>query len=171
MSEIQEILIALDEKGLNDEQIMEIAGIKDKDSLNRWYGGGKCRNKTLMKLRAHLQRLQPVSETCPYGVPTEEMFTHAIRLRLNAIEALSTGVSGWNGTLNFPESVDTKEYRQLKHQYELLLKHKNYYEIGHTKVSRKSGMRSHKTLTTEMKIRIVAEYHDDKTIREHFQNL
>jgi len=175
MQDIREILNSLEAHGLTDKEIMEIAGIKDKDTLTRWWGGTNPRPKSHGKLWLHLQSLAPVDETCPYGIPTQEMFLHALELRLNGLYGkyphLKTQMNHWRDFKRNKEipDEDWRDAMSLPVHKERLFKKKHYYDLGWT--DEKSWCRSHYEINEETKIRIVAEYHDDARIRNHFQNL
>ncbi len=175
MQDIREILDSLEAHGLTDKEIMEIAGIKDKDTLTRWWGGTKPRPKSHGKLWIHLQSLAPVDETCPYGIPTREMFLHALELRLIGLIGkyphLKNTYYHWKNFDSYKDITQQEwdDWFSLNSHKERLFKHKLYYDIGHT-VKGKWRDR-HYEILDEFKIRIVAEFHDDERIRNHFQNL
>ena len=82
MLDILDILDILHlQNNLTDEEIMEIAGIKGKDTYARWWQGTKPSGKAYGKLLIAARKLLPIEFVCPYGIPTEEMFRHALELR------------------------------------------------------------------------------------------
>ena len=87
MLDILDILEILSvQNGWSDEKIMQTAGIKGKDTYAKWWQGTKPSGKAFGKLFIEARKLLPVEFVCPYGIPTEEMFRHALELRLMALE-------------------------------------------------------------------------------------
>jgi len=176
MRDIREILNELDEEhGLTNQQIMEIAGVKERDTVSAWWGGRKPSKKAHAKLELYLQSLAPVEQTCPYGIPTEQMFKHALELRLEGLYRaypwLKEQKGHWrnNGRNKDIPDIDWNDGMRLPHHKERLLTKKHYYELGWT--NSKKTFPTHYEISRDLKIRIVAEFHDDATIRTHFQSL
>jgi hypothetical protein len=172
MQDIREILNSLEAYGLTDKEIMEIAGIKDKDTLTRWWGGTKPRPKSHGKLWIHLQSLAPVDETCPYGIPTREMYLHALELRLIGLYGkyphIKSQMGHWR-SFDQNKEIPDKDWNDamiLPVDKDRLFTKKNYYELGWTDT--KPWHNPHYEINEKRKIRIVAEFHDDERIRKHF---
>lgn len=176
MLEIRELLLKLeDEYEYTRKEIMDIAKIKDKDTITRWFKKGRADAKAHARLWIHLQSLEPVEFSCPYGIPLENMFVHAMNLqeismreRYPEIERLHH----WSWMKKEYPDVDElewKRYRQIKFHRERLLKHKHYYDIGW--VDKKSWNMRQYGISDEVKIWTVATYHDDERLRNHFKQL
>tara|TARA_B100001564_G_C20594732_1_gene649648 strand:+ start:375 stop:911 length:537 start_codon:yes stop_codon:yes gene_type:complete len=177
MLEIRELLLKLeDEYEYTRTQIMEIAKIKDKDTITRWFKKGRADAKAHARLWIHLQSLEPVEFSCPYGIPLENMFVHAMNLQEISMRERYPEIAtstGWHYSWmkeKYPEIDETeyKRYCQIKHHRARLLKHKHYYDIGWT--DKKSFRNAHYGISDEIKIWTVANYHDDKRLRNHFNS-
>lgn len=181
MLDILDILEILHlENKLTDEEIMEIAGIKGKDTYARWWQGTKPSGKAYGKLFIAARKLLPVEKVCPYGIPTEEMFRHALELRLKDIldryPEIYRSRHHWksehedkNCRYKHITMEEWNDWFKLNVHKERLIKKKHYYELGWTDT--KSWCNSHYEITKEEKLEIVSKYHDDENIRNHFMKI
>jgi len=178
MLDILDILDILHlQNGYTDEKIMEIAGIKGKDTYAKWWQGTKPSGKAFGKLLIEARKLLPVEFVCPLGVPTEEMFrtaceSHVIEF-IKEYPKVETHTS-WHWSWmkdEYPDlyKIDWQLFNWAKQQLEKLLKHKHYYELGWT--NKKQWNRPHYKIDTIEKIATVANWHPDEHIRNHFDKI
>ena len=155
MLDIANLCLALkDEYGLTDADLMRIAGIKDKSTITRWFTKNKASAEAHRRLWIHFETLQPITYFCPYDVPTKEMVRHALERGIKRMEK---------------DAEVNAYYWKMKHEYERLIRYKHYWELGWT--DKKHPFQIHHEMEDEFKVDVVATYHDDARIREHFLKL
>tara|TARA_Y100000004_G_scaffold178360_1_gene220869 strand:+ start:200 stop:763 length:564 start_codon:yes stop_codon:yes gene_type:complete len=178
MLDILDILDILHlQNGYTDEKIMEIAGIKGKDTYAKWWQGRKPSGKAYGKLLIEARKLLPVEFVCPHGVPTAEMFQTALESHIVGFVKEYPKVeenTGWHWKWMKEEypylfQFQYHHYNWAKGQLSKMIKHKHYYELGW--VDKKSWHRPHYKLTLMEKVATVANWHPDEHIRNHFDKI
>jgi len=154
MHNVQSVLIELDRFGMNQKQLAEKLGV-DRNTVSNWWGGTSPTRQNRFKLNRLLQKLKDreiaIAERKP---PTQKQVNIAID-RMN-------GKPDWMSSATFRMVIDC----YWSHRWDI-----NYFKNNNhlRPIEELTRWRNSKLWDDEdLMIKLVALFHPDETLREHF---